>query len=203
MIDCLYKPFKHWSEKGGVYIISDTHFDDPDCKLMNPHWITPEEQVKRINSVVHKNDTLIHLGDVGDPKYIKQLKAGYKVLILGNHDRGVSYYEPYFDEVYSGMLQIAQKIILSHEPIITCCSASAEPIVMNLHGHRHCQELFIDTLGYGRNFCADVINYDPINLGKLIKNGLLSKVRDIHRITIDNADLFCKGDKYGREGIHQ
>ena len=201
MIDCLYKPFKYWSEKGGVYIISDTHFDDPDCKLMNSDWITPEEQVLRINSRVHKNDTLIHLGDVGDPTYIKQLKAGHKVLIIGNHDRGVSYYEPYFDEVYSGMLQIAQKIILSHEPIMVI--THQESPVINLHGHNHCQDSFIDLLGCGRNFCADVINYEPINLGKLIKNGLLSKVKDIHRITIDNADLFCKGDKDGREGIHQ
>ena len=35
MIPTLYEKFKPWSEKGSVYIISDTHFDDSDCKLMS------------------------------------------------------------------------------------------------------------------------------------------------------------------------
>ena len=30
MIETLYKPFQKWSEKGSVYLISDTHFDDID-----------------------------------------------------------------------------------------------------------------------------------------------------------------------------
>lgn len=50
MILTLYEPFRHWSETGPVYILSDPHFDDPDCKLMDPGWIEPEEQVARINA---------------------------------------------------------------------------------------------------------------------------------------------------------
>ena len=49
MISTLYEPFRHWSEKGSVYILSDLHFDDSDCKLMDPNWITPEEQLEIIN----------------------------------------------------------------------------------------------------------------------------------------------------------
>lgn len=49
-------------------------------------------QIDNINKLVHKNDTLIILGDVGDIRCVKKLKAGYKVLILGNHDKGVSNY---------------------------------------------------------------------------------------------------------------
>lgn len=49
MITTLYEPFRHWSEGGSVYILSDTHFDDTDCKLMDPGWITPDEQLKIIN----------------------------------------------------------------------------------------------------------------------------------------------------------
>ena len=52
MIATLYEPFRHWSEGGSVYILSDTHFDDTDCKLMDPNWITPEKQLEIINSVV-------------------------------------------------------------------------------------------------------------------------------------------------------
>ena len=67
---------------------------------MDSDWITPEEQVKIINSMVHKNDTLIHLGDVGNPEWISKLKAGHKVLIMGNHDQSIQKFKPYFDEVY-------------------------------------------------------------------------------------------------------
>jgi len=28
MIPTLYEPFRHWSEGGSVYILSDLHFDD-------------------------------------------------------------------------------------------------------------------------------------------------------------------------------
>ena len=43
MIPTLYEPFRHWSDGGSVYILSDLHFDDEDCKFMSPDWITPEE----------------------------------------------------------------------------------------------------------------------------------------------------------------
>lgn len=92
MISSLYDCFKHWSKTGSVYIISDTHFDDSDCKLMSKNWISPEEHIKLLNKMVHKTDTLIHLGDVGNVEWIKQLKC-YKVLIMGNHDAGKSKYQ--------------------------------------------------------------------------------------------------------------
>ena len=75
MIQTLYKPFQHWSEMGSVYILSDLHFADADCKLMDPNWIEPEEQIKIINDMVMKNDTFICLGDVGSPEYIKDIRA--------------------------------------------------------------------------------------------------------------------------------
>lgn len=37
MITTLYEPFRHWSEGGSVYILSDMHFADSDCKLMDPN----------------------------------------------------------------------------------------------------------------------------------------------------------------------
>ena len=57
MIPTLYEPFRHWSDGGSVYILSDLHFDDEDCKFMSPDWITPEEQLSVINGIVMKNDT--------------------------------------------------------------------------------------------------------------------------------------------------
>ena len=180
MIESLYAPFKHWSEGGSVFILSDTHFGDFDCKLMDPNWITPEEQIRIINSMIGTTDTFVCLGDVGDPQYIPLIKAQKKILILGNHDaRGK--YKDLFTEVYSGPVFISDKILLSHEPVygLSWC--------INIHGHDHngsepykegCKHL---------NLAANVCDYTPINLGKLIKNGLLSDVCGIHRMTIDKA----------------
>lgn len=89
----LYDIFeKSWfrDKSSSIWLISDPHFGDPD--LWNIRQITPEEQVKRINSKVGKKDTIIFLGDIGDVEYIKKIK-GYKVLILGNHDKGASNYK--------------------------------------------------------------------------------------------------------------
>ena len=38
------------------------------------------------------------------------------MLILGNHDRKKDY-KDIFDEIYDGPLFIAEKILLSHEPV--------------------------------------------------------------------------------------
>ena len=91
MISTLYEPFRHWSENGSVYILSDLHFADSDCKLMDPNWITPEEQLEIINNVVFKGDTFVCLGDVGNPKYVSMIKAWKKILLLGNHDARGAY----------------------------------------------------------------------------------------------------------------
>ena len=109
MILTLYEPFRHWSEGGSVYILSDLHFDDDDCLFMDPGWITPQKQVAIINEAVMRNDTFICLGDVGRPEYIKDIKARKKILILGNHDAKGAY-NNYFDEIYTGPLFISEKI---------------------------------------------------------------------------------------------
>ena len=177
MIKTLYPTFRRWSEKGSVYIISDTHFEDEDCKLMDPNWISPEEQVAILKKYVKKNDTLIHLGDVGNPQWMKEI-AGYKVLITGNHDRGVQIYEPFFDEIYNGPLFISDKIILSHEPV-------AIEFALNIHGHNHNHEWKTD--GIHINCACNVVGYTPLNLNSVIKAGYLKNIPSIHRLTIESA----------------
>lgn len=182
MIPTLYKIFQHWSATGSVYIFSDPHFRDSDCKLMDPNWIEPDEQVDIINKMVYKSDTFVCLGDVGNPDYAKQIRAGYKVLVLGNHDKK-SDYKDIFDEIYDGPLFIADKILLSHEPI------AGLPFCLNIHGHDHNGMEHYSDDGHYLNLAANVCGYKPVNLGKLIKQGLLSKIDSIHRITIDDATL--------------
>ena len=93
MIESLYKPFQKWSEKGAVWIFSDPHFDDEDLVNVYDDRPSADELVRRINSKVGKCDTFICLGDVGDISYVRQLRAKYKILVMGNHDAGRTIYE--------------------------------------------------------------------------------------------------------------
>lgn len=99
----LYDVFKKWHCTDGknhnaIYIYSDTHFADEEMKHLRKDYIGDEEQIKRINSKVGKNDTLIILGDIGDTSFVKKLR-GYKVLIMGNHDKGATNYQRKIEEV--------------------------------------------------------------------------------------------------------
>lgn len=178
MIASLYEPFRIWSDGGSVWVISDTHFGDADCRLMDPGWIGPDEQVAILNRYVRKGDTLVHLGDVGDASYMDRVRSGHKVLITGNHDR-LSDVRGHFDEIYDGVLVIAPKIVLSHEPVPVAWA-------VNVHGHDHA-----DGFDFGRcrhvNLAANVCGYVPMNLGHAIKHGLCAGIDGIHRITIDRA----------------
>ena len=126
----LYPIFaEKWLRGGNIYFYSDPHFADEEMQYLRKDYIGDDEQIRRIKSVMGKCDTLIILGDIGDPTPFKQIK-GYKVLICGNHDRGASYYEEYFNEIYTGLLFIPDRILLSHEPIDL-------PFFVNIHGHDH------------------------------------------------------------------
>ena len=158
-----------------VWIFSDPHFGDADIKKAYPNRPSDEDLVKLINSKVGRKDTLILLGDIGDVEYAKQLR-GYKVLIAGNHDAGMTNYSDVFKEVYSGALIIGEKLVLSHEPVEI-------PWMFNIHGHDHAGAHRKNHL----NVCADACGYTPINLNQYLKSGPLSKVESIHRLTIDKA----------------
>lgn len=196
MIKSLYPQFQRWSTTGSVYIISDTHFDDSDCKLMNPNWITPQEHMEILKKKIHKSDMLIHLGDVGNPDYLDELKC-YKVLITGNHDI-LSKVASHFDEVYNGPLFIADRILLSHEPIY-----GMEKFALNIHGHVHNGYTIAwyddgeKLINSHLNLASDVAQYQPCNLGEIIKSGLLSDKVNYHRLTIDYATEHSmkKGDE--------
>lgn len=180
MIKCLYPPFRKWSEKGTVWVYSDPHFSDPEMPELRKNYIGDDEQVTRINSKVGKYDTIIFLGDIGNEEVVRKIR-GYKVLIMGNHDRGASNYTDIFDEVYEGPLFIAEKLLLSHESIDL-------PFAVNVHGHEH-NYIFRDR---HLNVCAEHIDYYPVNLDREIKRGLLSVVDSLHRKTIDCATFAKK-----------
>ena len=102
-------------------------------------------------------------------------------------DEGYSFHSPFefwevkadnmlFDEVYEGPLMIAEKLILSHEPVDV-------PWAYNIHGHDH--------QGHKRknhtNVCVDITGYQPINMNQWMKSGAMAHVETIHRDAIDKA----------------
>lgn len=176
MIQGLYKIFDHWHQRGTVFICSDPHFDDPEMVHLVPNRPTAEEQVKLLNSKVGRCDTLICLGDVCNAEWMRQVR-GYKILIAGNHDAGLTNYTDIFDEVYGGPLMIGEKLILSHEPVDV-------PWAFNIHGHTH-KNCLKDNRHF--NACLDANNFLPINFNQWMKQGYLSKINSLHRTAIDNA----------------
>ena len=178
MIAGLYDIFKHWHTTGTVWIYSDTHFNDEDLAVGVKSRPSAEEHLKLINSKVGKKDTLILLGDVGDIEIARRLK-GYKILIAGNHDAGMSNYKEVFDEVYAGALIVGEKLILSHEPVNV-------PWAFNIHGHVHSGEPMSDNQHF--NVCGEARKcYEPVNLNQFMKAGFMAKIQTIHRDTIDKA----------------
>ena len=175
----LYDCFSHWYRGGQIYVYSDPHFNDDEMVYIRKDYISDEAQVRRINSKIGKNDTLIILGDVGDIEFIKRIR-GYKVLITGNHDKGESVYKGIFNEVYTGALTINDKVILSHEPLIL------PKCFYNIHGHDHSNKINAND-GLHLNVCAENIDYAPISLNKLIKDGTFNNVPNIHRNAINKA----------------
>ena len=95
MIKGLYENLAlRWYRGGNIWLYSDPHFSDPEMVCLRKNYIGDAEQIKRINSKVGKNDTIIFLGDIGNLDCIKHIK-GYKVLIMGNHDDRISVFIVY------------------------------------------------------------------------------------------------------------
>ena len=175
----LYDIFRErWERFQTAHIISDTHFGDKDLQANIKDRPNDEDYVKLINSKVGKNDLLICLGDVGDIECARRLK-GYKILIAGNHDAGMSNYKDIFDEVYAGALIVGEKLILSHEPVDV-------PWAFNIHGHVHSGAPMSDERHF--NVCGEARKcYEPVNLNQFMKAGFMAKIQTIHRDVIDKA----------------
>lgn len=92
----IYEIFQNeWEKCQDLFLISDTHFNDEELYTGTKKDIraNAEDYIKLINSKCGKTSGLIHLGDVGDLNCISKLRAGYKMLILGNHDVGHTVYQ--------------------------------------------------------------------------------------------------------------
>ena len=92
MVTGLYNIFNTLWGMQTIWLYSDPHFGETEEESGLVNKPTDAEQVQRINSKVGRKDTIIFLGDIGDPSWLKDIR-GYKVLITGNHDTGISNYQ--------------------------------------------------------------------------------------------------------------
>ncbi|PJZ18228.1 hypothetical protein CEW46_29780 [Bacillus cereus] len=79
------------SEEIKVWITGDTHLGSQRVlELSKRPFISVTEMNHRTicnwNTLVHKNDIVIHIGDFGEYEYSKELN-GHVVLLLGNYER--------------------------------------------------------------------------------------------------------------------
>ena len=214
MLKNLYEIFaEKWYRGGTIWIYSDPHFKDTEMVHLRKNYIGDDEQVKRINKVVGKNDTIIFLGDICDLSFVKKIH-GYKVLIMGNHEKGATNYKrvqykinkedtcsvEWYEQNKDNIFRVKDEYYFDNHlfdevyegPLMVNdrLILSHEPIetlpkyMFNIHGHDHSGWFKSD---HHLNMCAEHINYTPVNLIDLIKHGLLKNVDSIHRITIDTA----------------
>ena len=141
------------------WVFADPHFGHANIiNFERTEFKTIEEHddyiVISINKTVGKNDILYILGDVGDISRVKELN-GYKILIMGNHDRlsQQKYLDAGFDEVYNHPIFVHKNIVLSHEP------QPLNEYYINIHGHLHGAKL--DSKNHF-NVTARDIAYRPV-----------------------------------------
>lgn len=159
------------------YFISDTHFDDENILIYSrPEFKTVQESnefiIKNWNNVVTNNDTVWHLGDIGNPKYLEQLN-GNIIIIAGNHDNVEKLQKEYPNlKIYDKPI-INKWMFLSHEPI---AFLPKELPYLNIHGHLHQFDYrngmsmnWYDGNRY-YNVSCEKINYTPISISDIIKD---------------------------------
>lgn len=178
-----------------VYVISDTHFGHKNILKFEPehrgHYESILEHdldlVERWNSVVRKEDTVWHLGDVyigKDAHRILGALKGYKRLVLGNHDKN---HEDVLRQYFSRIYGVAEygRCVLSHIPVHPY--QLEKRYIKNIHGHMHSKRVKLDwdlcnaqavVDGIKENdpryVCVSVEHTDmkPVLLQHAIQNGL-------------------------------
>ncbi|MDQ1912815.1 phosphoesterase [Paenibacillus sp. GD4] len=156
-----------------VFMTSDHHFghahiiDFEDRPFQNAEEMT-EAMIAKWNAAVGKQDKVYHLGDFS---FLNKEKTadilsrlhGYKVLVMGNHDRGRSrnwWLEAGFQEVHEHPIVYGGFFFLSHEPMYM----NKHMPYVNLHGHIHGQKYEGNQY---INLCVEHWDYTPVSFEAL------------------------------------
>ena len=154
-----------------IFVIADTHFSHKKVTEFRPFKTVEGHDkflVESWNSVVKKDDTVWHLGDVylggRDRHTILASLNGIKKLVMGNHDSyPLEIYSKYFSRIF-GAAELGG-CILTHVPV--------HPYQLefrfrkNIHGHMHSKKL-----NDPRYVCVSVeqTNYRPVLLNEIVNS---------------------------------
>ena len=159
-----------------TYVYADPHFSHANIIKYEARPFADVEEmnntiIKNHNNVITEKDKVFILGDFALANkdktidLISQLK-GYKILIIGNHDRRSLQFwrNAGFNEVSNHPVVINNFFILSHVPI----KRDKLMCYINVHGHTHSHLLNSDR---HINVSLDVIDFKPVLLEYLyLKN---------------------------------
>jgi len=147
------------------FVVTDPHFDHENLvKFARPKFKNAAECneliVKNYKAkITNPNTVVLFMGDIGNKAAIERILPtlkGYKILILGNHDKyAKAFYAKYFDEVYDHPIFYHKRIVFSHEPI------PVAPGTLNVHGHTHV--ISLNSINHW-NICPELVNYEPIKI---------------------------------------
>lgn len=164
------------------FVIADTHFNHANIiKYEDRPFNTVEEMngalINNWNSIVKERDKIYVLGDFafGNLEYIEELISnlnGYKVLIMGNHDRRIKksskwWIDRGFNEASKYPIIKDNKIVMQHEPALL-----QDMIKSNytyLYGHVHSASNYKTVTSFSACVCVERWDYKPVLLSKLIK----------------------------------
>jgi calcineurin-like phosphoesterase family protein/2'-5' RNA ligase len=170
--------FKNLTNKGDVYVFSDTHFDHANMIkkfVFRPFYSKKHmnhELITNWNNTVKDNDAIYFLGDlsVGRNRYpidywLSKLN-GAIFFIRGNHDDDIITRATIIPNSY-GVHYGNYKFLLRHDP--------HRPYGYEgwiIHGDKHNNDLknypFINQKNKTVNVCAELIDYTPLNFDTLI-----------------------------------
>ena len=180
--------YKNGETMGKIFITSDTHFNHTNIiKYCSRPFSSVAEMnstlIDNWNSVVSKDDLVIHLGDFAWGRTIQSIKQyldklnGDKILIIGNHDElsQDDYIKCGFSHVYSKL-----EVNLYNNFCVFCHFQllhwnKSEHGSIHFYGHQHREsnndEKIAALNASNRRFNAgiDLNNYTPVNLYKVIQ----------------------------------
>lgn len=171
------------------FVTSDSHFNSGNIiEYCNRPFTDSDHQtaelIKRWNSVVSPDDTVIHMGDfimgLADtiPIILPQLN-GSIILTRGNHDtpRKLSIYEQYPDKItvkdvyylpYKSLFFIFCHFPMVHEDFLDMVVRDNSEVVY-CHGHVHDKTPFFNADHHSFNCCVDVTHFTPVPLDGIYK----------------------------------
>ena len=157
---------------GKTWCIADTHFGHEKIIAYESRPCSSVAEmdsmlIRNWNATVGDDDKVFFLGDfafasAGRIQEILRVLRGYKVMVLGNHDRdrSVSWWlEAGFAEVSAYPIVVDEFFILSHEPMYI----STNMPYANIFGHVHSNPMYATVTPQSFCVCAERINFTPID----------------------------------------